>query len=141
MKIPSVGGVTILVPNDEAFAKIPYEYASLNDAFTNNDTSYITNLIQYHILQGSKTASELTPGTPVFIPTLLTSSNFTNVTGGQRVENIKQGGDVVLVVSGKGTRSTVVETVSPPTRAVKIASSMSATDTQLGCGLIIFEPS
>ena len=63
-------------------------------------------------MQGSRLAAQLVPGTPAFIPTLLDSPAYTNVTGGQRVENIKQSGDVVVMVSGRGTRSTVVETVS-----------------------------
>jgi hypothetical protein len=62
-------------------------------------------------LQGSRVATQLVPGTPDFIQTLLDSPKYTNVTGGQRVENIKQSGDVVVMISGRGTRSTVVQTV------------------------------
>jgi hypothetical protein len=53
----------------------------------------------------------LVPGTPVFIPTLLTSPEWSNVTGGQKVENVKQAGDVVVFVSGQGSRSTLVQAV------------------------------
>lgn len=58
-------------------------------------------------------AAQLTPGTPVFIPTLLTSTEYTNVTGGQRVENVEQAGDVVVFVCGQGSRSTLVQAVRP----------------------------
>jgi len=56
-------------------------------------------------------AADLVPGTPVFIPTLLTSPLYTNVTGGQRVGNVKQAGNVVVFISGQGSRSTLVQAV------------------------------
>lgn len=56
-------------------------------------------------------AADLVPGTPVFIPTLLTSPLYTSVTGGQRVGNVKQAGNVVVFLSGKGSRSTLVQGV------------------------------
>ncbi len=61
------------------------------------------------MLQGTRLAAQLIPGSPVFIPTFLTSSNWTTVTGGQRVENIKQAGDVVVFVSGEGNRCTLLK--------------------------------
>ena len=51
----------------------------------------------------------MVPGTPTFIPTLLTNPEWSNVTGGQNVENVKQAGDVVVFVSGQGSRSTLVQ--------------------------------
>jgi transforming growth factor-beta-induced protein len=99
--------VQILAPNNDAFNKIPY--SSLNDAFKSNDQDVITNVLEYHILQGTRLAKDLVPGTPTFIPTLLTSHEWNNVTGGQRVENVKQAGDVVVFVSGQGSRSTLVQ--------------------------------
>jgi transforming growth factor-beta-induced protein len=53
----------------------------------------------------------LVPGSPVFIPTLLQSTEYTNVTGGQVVQNVKQSGDVVVFVSGQGSRSTLTQQV------------------------------
>lgn len=106
LKLPSYSGVTILAPSNDAFSKIPYTV--LNDAFANNNADTITNVLEYHILQGTRVAAQLVPGTPIFIPTLLTSPNWTTVAGGQRVENVKQAGDVVVFVSGSGSRSTVV---------------------------------
>jgi len=107
LQLPSYQGVTILAPNNEAFSKIPY--SSLNQAFKNNNEDVITNVLEYHILQGTKLAAQLVPGSPVFIPTLLQSTEYTNVTGGQVVENVKQSGDVVVFVSGQGSRSTLTQ--------------------------------
>jgi len=69
------------------------------------------NVLEYHILQGTRVAAQLVPGDPVFIPTLLTNSHHSNVPGGQRVQNVKQAGDVVVFVSGEGSRSTLVQAV------------------------------
>ena len=99
----------ILAPSDEAFEKIPY--TSLKLAFENNDETVITNVLSYHILQGTRMAADLVPGTPVFIPTLLTDPLYSSVTGGQRVGNVKQAGNVVVFTSGQGSRSTLVQAV------------------------------
>ncbi|KAF4629131.1 hypothetical protein G7Y89_g9023 [Cudoniella acicularis] len=107
LELPSLNGVTILAPNNNAFNKIPY--TELNVAFQNNNEGVITNVLEYHILQGSRTAAQLIPGAPVFIPTLLNNATYSNVTGGQYVENVKQAGNSVVFVSGKGSRSSVVQ--------------------------------
>ncbi|CAG8976459.1 hypothetical protein HYALB_00008049 [Hymenoscyphus albidus] len=107
LSLPSTNGVTILAPNNDAFDKIPY--SELKSAFEKNDQDLITNILQYHILTGPRTAAQLNPGDSTFIPTLLTSPAWTSVKGGQRVENIKQNGDVVIFVSGRGTHTTVTQ--------------------------------
>lgn len=101
----------VLIPNNDAFDRIKYGHP-LHDIFDRKDNYSIENVLDYHILQGARTAAQLVPGTPAFIPTMLDDTKFTNVTGGQVVENIKQGGDTVIIVSGRGERSTVLETVS-----------------------------
>lgn len=63
-------------------------------------------------MQGSRKAADLIPGTPVFIPTLLTNNAYSNVSGGQVVQNVKQSGDVVVFVSGQGSRSSLTQAVS-----------------------------
>lgn len=83
----------------------------MKDSFANDDEEVITNVLEYHILKGTRLAAELVPGTPIFIQTLLTDSKFTNVTGGQYVTNVKQSGNVVVFVSGQGSRSTLVQKV------------------------------
>ncbi|KAL2069193.1 hypothetical protein VTL71DRAFT_15531 [Oculimacula yallundae] len=107
LKLPSQTGVTILAPNNDAFDKIPY--TRLNAAFAGDDQNTIINVLTYHILQGQKMAAQLIPGTPVFLPTLLSDSGWSNVTGGQNVANVKQAGDVVVFVSGQGSRSTLTQ--------------------------------
>ncbi len=99
----------ILAPSNDAFAKIPYTV--LNDAWSSNDADTITNVLEYHILQGTRMAESLVPGSPVFIPTLMTDPKWSNVTGGQIVENVKQAGNVVVFVSGQGSRSTLTTAV------------------------------
>ncbi|KIN04354.1 hypothetical protein OIDMADRAFT_191287 [Oidiodendron maius Zn] len=105
LQLPSYQGVTVLAPSNDAFSKIPY--SSLNGAFQNNDDDVIIDVLEYHILQGTRLAAQLVPGTPEFLPTLLKDPFYTNVTGGQVVENVKQAGDVVVFVSGQGSRSTL----------------------------------
>ncbi|TVY59123.1 Fasciclin-like arabinogalactan protein, partial [Lachnellula cervina] len=107
LQLPSTQGVTILAPSNDAFKKIPY--TELNKAFSNNDQDVITNVLEYHLLQGSRLAAELVPGDSVFIPTLLTNEAYSNVSGGQRVQNVKQSGDVVVFVSGLGNRCTLTQ--------------------------------
>ncbi|KAH8811620.1 FAS1 domain-containing protein [Xylogone sp. PMI_703] len=107
LQIPSSGGVTLVVPSNDAFDKLPF--SSLKTAFDNNDVDVITNVLEYHILPGVHTAKSLTPGVPLFVHSLLSNSSYTNVTGGQVVETIKQGGDVVVYVSGSGSRSTLTQ--------------------------------
>ncbi|RQM04969.1 hypothetical protein DH86_00003693, partial [Scytalidium sp. 3C] len=77
--------------------------------FQDNDEEVITNVLEYHLLPGQHPVGPLVAGIPQFIPSLLTSSNYTNVTGGQVVEVVKQAGDVVVYVSGTGSRSTVAQ--------------------------------
>lgn len=55
--------------------------------------------------------------TPVFLPTMLNDSMYTNVTGGQVVEAVKQG-DSVVFYSGLLSNATV-------TTAVRLNSSRS----------------
>jgi transforming growth factor-beta-induced protein len=58
----------------------------------------------------------LVAGTPVFTDTLLPS--WTNITGGLRVEILKQAGNVVNLVGGQGSRSTLVQADLPFTGGV-----------------------
>lgn len=101
----------LLAPSNTAFDKL--QFSTLNTAFQDNDEEVITNVLEYHLLPGQHPVGPLVAGIPQFIPSLLTSSNYTNVTGGQVVEVVKQAGDVVVYVSGTGSRSTVAQAVSP----------------------------
>lgn len=123
MKSTRTNTPQILAPNNDAFDKIPY--TQLNSAFENNDQDTIVNVLSYHILQGQKMAAQLIPGTPVFLPTLLNDAEWSNVTGGQVVQNVKQAGDVVVFVSGQGSRSTLTQAVSLLNQEEKNTANMS----------------
>ena len=100
--------VTILAPNNGAFAKIPY--SSLAHAFENNQSDIVRSVLQYHILPGLHRADSYN-GSFSFTPSWLSDSNYTNVTGGQVVGGVQQSGPVNIFTSGLGSRSTVVQAV------------------------------
>ncbi|KAI1138386.1 FAS1 domain-containing protein [Hypoxylon sp. FL0543] len=71
--------VTILAPSNDAFG-------ALNDTTSLlTDTGYLQALLSYHVLNGTYHNTSFT-NQSVFIPTTLTNSTYTNVTGGQVVE-------------------------------------------------------
>ena len=76
-------------------------------------------LIQYHIANGTHPSATFGLQ-PLFVPTLLTNSNYTNVTGGQVVE-IATLNNTPTIVTGVKATSQVVEAVS--TRVVKTISN------------------
>jgi len=96
--------ITILAPSDDAFNKLPY--SSLGTAFETNDTGIIRSILQYHVLNGTYASASFNSSFQ-FIPTHLTNSTYSNVTGGAVVSLVKQAGDVIIAVSGEGSRSTV----------------------------------
>ncbi|KAL8745409.1 MAG: hypothetical protein Q9190_002435, partial [Brigantiaea leucoxantha] len=107
--------VTILVPNNDAFNKIPY--SSLGPAFKANQSDIIRSVLQYHVLPGLHPSGSYN-GSFSFDTTWLQNSSYTNVTGGQVVGGVRQAGDVNVFISGVGSRSTMVQSVrlslSPP---------------------------
>jgi uncharacterized surface protein with fasciclin (FAS1) repeats len=109
--LSSAKNITILAPSNEAFAKILNAPAAA--AITTNDTALIQAVVTYHILNGTYPASAV-ESTPAFIPTLLDNPQFENVTGGQVVEAVTEGTNVVFI-SGLLARSVVTKAVcSPP---------------------------
>ncbi|KAI4243544.1 MAG: hypothetical protein LQ352_007000, partial [Teloschistes flavicans] len=99
----SASNVTILAPSNDAFEKFMTSPAAA--ALAANDTSAIQALLSYHILNGTYPASAVME-MPAFIPTMLHNSAYANVTGGQVVEAVKQG-DNVLFYSGLLSNATV----------------------------------
>jgi uncharacterized surface protein with fasciclin (FAS1) repeats len=97
----SAQNITILAPSNEAFAAIGNETVQ---ALASN-TGLLTALLQYHVLNGTHLSSAIT-NQSAFVPTLLTNELFTNVTGGQVVEAVKDG-DNVTFFSGLLSNSTV----------------------------------
>ena len=100
--------ITILVPNNGAFNKIPY--SSLGSAFENNRSDIVRSVLQYHILPGLHPTDSYN-GSFAFTPTWLYNDTFTNVTGGQNVGGVAQAGGVNVFTSGLGSRSTLIEKV------------------------------
>jgi transforming growth factor-beta-induced protein len=101
--------ITFLAPSDIAFGRIPYTDI-LGQAFQDNNTVEINDILTYHVLPGELTSQSIN-GSFSFPPTLLTSKNWTTVTGGQRIGAVLQGNNppLVVFVSGEGTRSVVNE--------------------------------
>jgi uncharacterized surface protein with fasciclin (FAS1) repeats len=97
----SAQNITILAPSNEAFTAIGNETVQ---ALASN-TGLLTALLQYHVLNGTYLSSAIT-NQSAFVPTLLTNELFTNVTGGQVVEAVKDG-DNVTFFSGLLSNSTV----------------------------------
>lgn len=98
--------VTLLAPSNAAFE----ELMSGPMAAALNDTALIQAVLQYHVLNGTYFAENVTE-TPAFIPTALMNSSYTNVTGGQVVSAVSME-DSVMFFSGLLTNSTVTQAVS-----------------------------
>lgn len=95
--------VTILAPSNAAFDKIPY-YSVIGPAWGSGNLDAQREIMKYHILPGDITTDVLLP-TFQYFPTWLTNSNFANVTNGQRVGAVMQGGKLLFFVSGTSNRS------------------------------------
>ncbi|EXM14247.1 FAS1 domain [Fusarium oxysporum f. sp. vasinfectum] len=100
-----VRNVTILAPSNDAIEEF------LNDTavarLVESDPSAIAAILQYHVLNGTYYASNLTE-TPAFIPTLLNNATYANVTGGQRVEVVADN-DTVSIYSGLRQQANVTQ--------------------------------
>ena len=100
--------ITILAPSNAAFAKTIY-YPVIGPAFSHDDIGAIKAILDYHVVVGNHSSSSLLP-TFQYFPTWLTNSSFTNVTDGQRVGGVMQGGTEMFWVSGQSNRSPVITT-------------------------------
>ncbi|KIW24089.1 uncharacterized protein PV07_09823 [Cladophialophora immunda] len=96
------GTFSVLIPNDQALAT----FGDQNPDLTNN-TDAVRALLEYHIANGTHPSASFGLQ-PLFVPTLLTNSNYTNVTGGQVVE-ITAVNNQPTVVSGVKAESHVVQ--------------------------------
>lgn len=104
----NANNITILAPSDAAFMELMN--SPMGSAL--NDTGLVTALLQYHVLQGVIMAKDIT-ATPAFVPTLLSNTSYANVTGGQVVEGVLKGEDVVFY-SGAMMNSSVEQAVCTP---------------------------
>jgi uncharacterized surface protein with fasciclin (FAS1) repeats len=108
--VAALGGasnITILAPNNAALNGVA------NSSLASNSAA-VSALLSYHVLNGSYPASAVT-NTSAFIPTLLTDTAYTNVTGGQVVEALLSHGNV-SIITGLLQNSTVTQAVSDPFR-------------------------
>jgi uncharacterized surface protein with fasciclin (FAS1) repeats len=99
--------ITILAPSNEAFAN--FANSSLAADVT-ADPGLLAAVLQYHVLNGTYTASQIT-NQSAFLPTMLQNSSYANVTGGQVVEAVMIGNETVFY-SGLLQNSTVTSAVS-----------------------------
>ncbi|KAL9629598.1 MAG: hypothetical protein Q9204_005176, partial [Flavoplaca sp. TL-2023a] len=99
----SATNVTVLAPSNEAFEM----FMSSAQGQSFNDEDAIQALLQYHIINGTYRSDAVTD-MPVFLPTMLNSTDYANVTGGQVVQAVMQGENVVFY-SGLLNNSTVTE--------------------------------
>merc|ERR1712032_1789231 len=95
--------VTILAPSNDALETLMNSDAG---SMLDND-QFVQSLLRYHVLQSTVYASDITQ-TPVFAPTYLNSTMYSNVTGGQVVEARMQDNEVQFV-SGLKQVSTVAQ--------------------------------
>ena len=99
--------VTILAPSNDALEELLKDKSVAS--MVSDNSSYVTDLLQYHILNGTYYASNITDmDMAAFVPTLLTNSTYTNVTGGQRVEVMAEN-DTVSFYSGFRAQSNVTK--------------------------------
>ncbi|KAF2445219.1 FAS1 domain-containing protein [Karstenula rhodostoma CBS 690.94] len=94
--------ITILAPSNDAFTEFTDTDVGRTVAA---DPGLLSALLQYHVLNGTFQASQVT-NQSAFIHTLLTNETYTNVTGGQVVEAVTVGNETVFY-SGLLQNSTV----------------------------------
>ena len=99
--------ITILAPNNAAFTAL---FATPAGQQAQSDPGLLQAVLEYHVINGSYPASSI-PSTGAFVPTLLTNTSYTNVTGGQVVEGMSSNGNVTFFSGGKAT-SNVTQAVS-----------------------------
>ncbi|KAH7242202.1 FAS1 domain-containing protein [Fusarium tricinctum] len=99
--------VTILAPSNDALKELLKDTAIAR--MVENDPSAVASLLQYHVLNGTYYASNITGmDGPAFVPTLLSNATYANVTGGQRVEVMAMN-DTVSFYSGFRAQSNVTK--------------------------------
>ncbi|KAI1629219.1 hypothetical protein EDD37DRAFT_644980 [Exophiala viscosa] len=94
------GTFSVLVPNDQAIST----FTSANQDVTEDE---LLALLQYHCVNGTHPSATFGLQ-PLFAPTLLTNTSYTNVTGGQVVE-ITMLNNTPTILSGVKAASQIVE--------------------------------
>ncbi|KAL8887832.1 MAG: hypothetical protein Q9192_006268 [Flavoplaca navasiana] len=135
----SATNVTVLAPSNEAFEM----FMSSAQGQSFNDEDAIQALLQYHIINGTYRSDAVTD-MPVFLPTMLNNTDYANVTGGQVVQAVMQGENVVFY-SGLLNNSTVTEADQEFTggvvhiidRVLTVPRNVSSTATSAGLSAIV----
>lgn len=104
--------VTILAPSNNALSALLSSSMASGLAMQ----GAVQNLLSYHVLNGTYYASNFTSSnTSMFIPTRLSNSQYSLVTGGQRLQ-VMYNGTNVTAYSGLKQPSHFVTTVSTTLR-------------------------
>ncbi|KAM0354346.1 hypothetical protein ACHAPU_001390 [Fusarium lateritium] len=99
--------VTILAPSNDAIKELLKDTTIAR--MVQRDPSSIAGILQYHVLNGTYYASNITAmDAPAFVPTMLNNATYANVTGGQRVEVMAMN-DTVSFYSGFRAQSNVTK--------------------------------
>lgn len=112
-KLASSSNITIVAPTNDAFAAVPRDVPEGEAIEYKNDTIAIGALLSNHVFKGVYPSNVITE-IPTFAQTLLDISfinyrqPFSNFTGGQYNELIKNGNDV-CIISGEQTISKVTQ--------------------------------
>ena len=109
--LASTPDTTLLIPTNDAFAKIPY--SALGAPFLTNNSEVIRSVLEYHVLAGRYSTAGFN-GTFRFLPTWLRNTSFELVEGGQVIGAVQQSEGVTILTSGLGSRATVNKSVSRP---------------------------
>lgn len=108
--LSGLSDITLLAPSNEALDALLSNEAVAS--MLTSDPSMVTALLQYHVLNGTFMSTAVMEEA-AFIPTLLMNMTYTNVTGGQVVEAVKQG-EVVSFYSGLKEEANVTKAVCSP---------------------------
>ncbi|KAL2350254.1 FAS1 domain-containing protein [Cryomyces antarcticus] len=101
----NTGNRTILAPSDAAFSV--FSNANRGNNATDSNREWLEATLSYHVLSGLY-PEVILDGSSKFIPTLLTNSKYSNVTGGQRVEAGSVNGSVAFYSAVKAV-SRIIE--------------------------------
>lgn len=105
--LSTASNITVLAPTNAAFAAFQ---ADQGVAAELGNPEFGKAVLQYHVLKGVFPAASI-PAAGAFVPTLLSSTPYSNVSGGQRVEAKAVNGGVTFT-SGPLKTSKVTQAVS-----------------------------
>ncbi|KAI1110557.1 FAS1 domain-containing protein [Nemania sp. NC0429] len=106
--ISNAQNVTILAPSNDAVNAAIAITGSTSPIIPPGD---LQALVRYHVLNGTYYASNFST-TPQFIPTLLTNTSYTNVTGGQRVECVSDNNNLTFISALKQNITAVTTNIN-----------------------------